>query len=60
MDEKLWGEDEERPHDPAAKTERDAPVQVGGRPARPAAPAATCPAPAALSKQRNDELLDVG
>ena len=28
VDEKLWGEDEERPNDPNAKTEKDAPVKV--------------------------------
>lgn len=28
VDEKLWGEDEERPNDPDAKTEKDAPMKV--------------------------------
>ena len=28
VDEKLWGEDEERPDDPNAKTEKDAPLKV--------------------------------
>ncbi len=31
VDEKLWGEDEERPNDPNAKTEKDAPVKVSSR-----------------------------
>ena len=28
VDEKLWGDDEERPNDPDAKTEKDAPMKV--------------------------------
>ncbi len=28
VDEKLWGEDEERPQDRDAKTEKDAPIKV--------------------------------